>query len=54
MKELFRKRSADFNMIEDGFKKIEAFQMKKAQMEQELSDVRKKKSQFFKITIITC
>lgn len=42
MKELFRKRSADFNMIEDGFKKIEAFQMKKAQMEQELSDVRKK------------
>ncbi|XP_024915488.1 basal body-orientation factor 1 [Cynoglossus semilaevis] len=42
MKELFRKRSADFNMIEDGFKKIEAFQMKKAQMEQELSDIREK------------
>ena len=42
MKELFRKKSGDFNMIQDGMKKIKDFQKKKAQMEQELNDVRKK------------
>ncbi|XP_074516427.1 basal body-orientation factor 1-like [Sebastes fasciatus] len=40
MKELFRKKSRDFNMIQDGMKKIEVFQKRKAQMEQELSDIR--------------
>lgn len=43
MKELFRKKSTDFNMIQDGMKKIKQFEKSKAQMEQELSDVRKKK-----------
>lgn len=42
MQELFRKKSSDFNMIQDGMKKIKEFQQKKAQMEQELNDVRKK------------
>ncbi|XP_042357237.1 basal body-orientation factor 1-like [Plectropomus leopardus] len=40
MKELFRKKSRDFNMIQDGMRKIEEFQKTKAQMEQELSDIR--------------
>ncbi|XP_053191080.1 basal body-orientation factor 1-like [Scomber japonicus] len=40
MKELFRKKSGDFNMIQDGMKKIKDFQKKKAQMEQELNDIR--------------
>lgn len=44
MKELFRKRSSDFNMIKDGMKKIKEFQKRKAQMEQELSDVRGNKN----------
>lgn len=39
MQELFRKKSSDFNMIQDGMKTIKAFQKMKAQMEQELSDV---------------
>lgn len=41
MQELFRKKSSDFNMIQEGMKKIKEFQKRKAQMEQELSDVRK-------------
>ena len=41
MKELFRKKSSDFNMIQDGMKKIKQFEKSKVQMEQELSDVRK-------------
>ncbi|KAK2891740.1 basal body-orientation factor 1-like [Channa argus] len=40
MKELFRKRSGDFNMIQDGMKKIKEFQKQKAQMEQDLHDIR--------------
>ncbi|XP_069391420.1 basal body-orientation factor 1 [Paralichthys olivaceus] len=40
MKDLFRKRSSDFNMIQDGMRKIKEFQTKKAQMEQELCDIR--------------
>ncbi|XP_078134141.1 basal body-orientation factor 1-like [Sander vitreus] len=40
MKELFRKKSSDFNMIQDGMKKIKQFEKSKAQMEQELSDIR--------------
>ncbi|XP_051249908.1 basal body-orientation factor 1 isoform X1 [Dicentrarchus labrax] len=40
MQELFRKKSSDFNMIQDGMKKIKEFQKRKAQMEQELSDMR--------------
>ncbi|KAK2826112.1 hypothetical protein Q5P01_020326 [Channa striata] len=40
MKELFKKRSSDFNMIQDGMKKIKEFQKQKAQMEQELHDIR--------------
>lgn len=44
MKELFRKKSSDFNMIQDGMRKIKEFQKRKAQMEQELSDVRNKKN----------
>lgn len=40
MKELFRKRSSDFNMIQAGFKEIKEFQKRKAEMEQELTDVR--------------
>ncbi|KAM7375796.1 hypothetical protein PAMP_005566 [Pampus punctatissimus] len=40
MKEAFRKKSSDFNMIQDGMKKIKEFQKRKAEMEQELSDIR--------------
>ncbi|KAG7238564.1 hypothetical protein INR49_030837, partial [Caranx melampygus] len=40
MKELFRKKSSDFDMIQDGMMKIKVFQKKKAQMEQELSDIK--------------
>ncbi|XP_041809488.1 basal body-orientation factor 1 [Chelmon rostratus] len=40
MQELFRKKSSDFNMIQDGMKKIKEFQKRKALMEQELSDIR--------------
>ncbi|XP_061823884.2 basal body-orientation factor 1-like [Nerophis lumbriciformis] len=41
MKELFRKKASEFEMIQNGMKKIEEFQMTKAQMEQELSNIRK-------------
>ncbi|KAI3367748.1 hypothetical protein L3Q82_026595, partial [Scortum barcoo] len=41
MQELFRKKSGDFNMIQEGMKKIKDFQKTKAQMEQELNDIRK-------------
>ncbi|XP_034531792.1 basal body-orientation factor 1-like [Notolabrus celidotus] len=40
MKELFRKKSSDFDMIQDGFRKIKEFQKTKFLMEQELSDIR--------------
>nr|XP_020446435.1 basal body-orientation factor 1 [Monopterus albus] len=40
MKELFRKKSSDFNMIQDGMRKMKEFEKKKIQMEQELSDMR--------------
>ncbi|XP_073340573.1 basal body-orientation factor 1 [Pagrus major] len=40
MQELFRKKSSDFNMIQDGMREIKKFQTRKAQMEQELSDIR--------------
>ncbi|XP_056250107.1 basal body-orientation factor 1-like [Seriola aureovittata] len=40
MKELFRKKSSDFNTIQDGMRKIEEFQKRKARMEQELNDMR--------------
>ncbi|XP_054469332.1 basal body-orientation factor 1-like [Anoplopoma fimbria] len=40
MKELFKKKSSDFNMIQDGMKNIKEFQKRKTQMEQELSDIR--------------
>lgn len=40
MQELFRKRQDDFNTVQDGMKKIKEFQATKAQMEQELRDVR--------------
>uniref|UniRef100_UPI0037E995BA basal body-orientation factor 1-like n=1 Tax=Semicossyphus pulcher TaxID=241346 RepID=UPI0037E995BA len=40
MKELFKKKSSDFDMIQDGMRKIKEFQKRKVQMEQELSDVR--------------
>lgn len=39
MKDLFKKRSKDFDMIEDGMRRIEKFEIRKAQMEQELADV---------------
>ncbi|XP_029982845.1 basal body-orientation factor 1-like [Sphaeramia orbicularis] len=39
MKDLFKRRSNDFNMIEDGMRKIKEFQKRKAEMEQELSDI---------------
>ncbi|XP_061898074.1 basal body-orientation factor 1-like isoform X1 [Entelurus aequoreus] len=41
MKELFRKKASEFEMIQNGMKKIEEFQTTKAQMEQELSNIRK-------------
>ncbi len=40
MQELFRKKSSDFNMIKDGMRKIKEFEKTKAQMEQELSDIK--------------
>ncbi|XP_034381163.1 basal body-orientation factor 1-like [Cyclopterus lumpus] len=40
MEDLFRKKSSDFNMIQDGMKKIKEFQKRKLQMEQELGDIR--------------
>ncbi|KAM9842954.1 basal body-orientation factor 1 [Aulostomus maculatus] len=40
MKELFRKKSSDFDMIQDGMKKMKDFEKRKAQMEQELNDIR--------------
>lgn len=48
MQELFRKRQDDFNTVQDGMKKIETFQATKAQMEQELRDVRWVVLLFFK------
>uniref|UniRef100_A0A3B4ABN7 Uncharacterized protein n=1 Tax=Periophthalmus magnuspinnatus TaxID=409849 RepID=A0A3B4ABN7_9GOBI len=38
MKELFKKRSKDFNMIEEGMRRIQAFEIQKAQMEQEIRE----------------
>lgn len=38
---LFRKRSDDFDKIQDGMERMKEFEKTKAQMEQELSDVRK-------------
>lgn len=43
MQELFRKKSSDFNMIQDGMKTIKEFQKMKAQMERELRDVRQRR-----------
>uniref|UniRef100_G3NY74 Basal body-orientation factor 1 n=1 Tax=Gasterosteus aculeatus aculeatus TaxID=481459 RepID=G3NY74_GASAC len=40
MKELFTKKSSDFDMIQDGMKTIKEFQKRKSQMEQELIDIR--------------
>lgn len=40
MQELFRRKFSDFNMIQDGMKKIKEFEKTKAQMDRELSDVR--------------
>lgn len=40
MQELFRRKFSDFNMIQDGMKKMKEFEKTKAQMERELSDVR--------------
>lgn len=40
MNELFREKSRDFDTIQEGMKQIEEFQKTKAQMEQELSEVR--------------
>ncbi|XP_037341588.2 basal body-orientation factor 1-like [Pungitius pungitius] len=40
MKELFMKKSSDFDMIQDGMKKIKEFQKRKSQMEQELIDIK--------------
>lgn len=37
---LFGKRSSDFDKIQDGMKQMKEFEKTKAQMEQELSDVR--------------
>lgn len=39
MKELFRKKSSDFDMIQDGMKKIQDFESRKTELEQELRDV---------------
>lgn len=38
--ELFRKRSGDFDQIQDGVKQMKEFEKTRARMEQELSDVR--------------
>ncbi|CAJ1073627.1 basal body-orientation factor 1-like [Xyrichtys novacula] len=40
MKELFRKKSSDFGMIQEEMRKIKAFEKTKLLMEQELSDIR--------------
>lgn len=40
MQELFRKREDDFSTVQDGMRTIQEFQKTKAQMEQELEDVR--------------
>ncbi|XP_051942586.1 basal body-orientation factor 1-like isoform X2 [Hippocampus zosterae] len=40
MKVLFRKRAGEFETIRDGMRTIEEFQTRKAQMEQELSDMK--------------
>ncbi|XP_065822501.1 basal body-orientation factor 1 [Labrus bergylta] len=40
MKDLFKKKSSDFDMIQDGMRKIKEFKKTKFHMEQELSDVR--------------
>ncbi|KAF7665812.1 hypothetical protein LDENG_00130550 [Lucifuga dentata] len=40
LEEMFEKRASDFNTIEDENRKIKEFQKKKAQMEQELSDIK--------------
>nr|XP_061798740.1 basal body-orientation factor 1-like [Nerophis lumbriciformis] len=42
MKELYRKRASEFETIQDGMRKIEAFQTRKVQMEQELRETRKR------------
>lgn len=52
MQELFRKKSSDFNMIQDGMKKIKEFEQKKDQMEQELSDVRRTKNKGSKASYV--
>ncbi|XP_061700789.1 basal body-orientation factor 1-like isoform X2 [Syngnathoides biaculeatus] len=41
MRELFRKRAGEFEMTQDGLRKIEEFQTTKEQMEQELIEIRK-------------
>ncbi|XP_055362021.1 basal body-orientation factor 1-like isoform X2 [Betta splendens] len=40
MKELFQKKASDFNMIQDGMKQMKEFEIRKEQIEQELSDIR--------------
>ncbi|XP_061649772.1 basal body-orientation factor 1-like isoform X2 [Phyllopteryx taeniolatus] len=45
MKEVFRKRAGEFEMIQVGIRKIEEFQTRKAQKEQELRDIRKSMEQ---------
>lgn len=40
MQQLFRKREADFNTVQDGMRKIKEFQKTKTLMEQELRDVK--------------
>uniref|UniRef100_A0A3B4Y8W8 Basal body orientation factor 1a n=1 Tax=Seriola lalandi dorsalis TaxID=1841481 RepID=A0A3B4Y8W8_SERLL len=52
MKELFRKKSSDFNTIQDGMRKIEEFQKRKARMEQELNDARLEKEAARKIALV--
>ncbi|KAK9533614.1 hypothetical protein VZT92_008721 [Zoarces viviparus] len=42
LKEMFREKSSDFNMIPLWMKKIETFEKRNSQVEQELSDMRKK------------
>ena len=44
VKEQLRKKTSDFNKIQDGMREIKEFQKKKVQMEQELIDVRNKNS----------
>lgn len=44
MKELFHKKAGDFDMIQDGMKRMKAFETKKEQMERELSDVSSKRA----------